>query len=118
MVEDDAYGELRFSDRSYPPFKKYLPDQTLLIGSFSKIVAPGMRLGWICAPQPVMDQLVVAKQASDLHSNYLSQRIASRYLADTDIDAHIRKIRGVYREQRDSMIAAMQNDMPKGVTWT
>ncbi|MFZ2074643.1 MAG: PLP-dependent aminotransferase family protein [Methanoregula sp.] len=118
VVEDDAYGELRFSDRSYPPFKKYLPDQTLLIGSFSKIVAPGMRLGWICTPQLIMDQLVVAKQASDLHSNILSERIASRYLADTNIDAHIRKIRGVYREQRDSMIAAMQNDMPEGVTWT
>ncbi|MFA6362817.1 PLP-dependent aminotransferase family protein [Methanoregula sp.] len=118
VVEDDAYGELQFSGRSLPPFKKYLPDQTILTGSFSKIFAPGMRLGWVCAPPAIMDQLVVAKQASDLHSNYLSQRIASRYLADNDIDAHIRKIQVTYKEQRDHMIAAMQQEMPDGVSWT
>jgi 2-aminoadipate transaminase len=118
VVEDDAYGELQFSGSSPRPFKKYLPDQTILTGSFSKIFSPGMRLGWVCAPPPVMDQLVVAKQASDLHSNYLSQRIASRYLADNDIDAHIRKILVAYKKQRDCMIAAMQNEMPDGVSWT
>jgi len=118
VVEDDAYGELQFSGRSPVPFKKYLPDQTILTGSFSKIFAPGMRLGWVCAPPPVMDQLVVTKQASDLHSNYLSQRIASRYLTDTDIDIHIRKIQAAYKKQRDNMIAAMQDEMPEGVTWT
>jgi 2-aminoadipate transaminase len=118
VVEDDAYGELQFSGSSLRPFKKYLPDQTILTGSFSKIFSPGMRLGWVCAPPAVMDQLVVAKQASDLHSNYLSQRIASRYLADNDIDAHIRKIRVAYKEQRNCMIAAMQKEMPDGVTWT
>ena len=74
-----------------------------------------MRLGWVCAHLPIMDQLVVAKQASDLHSNFLSQRIASRYLEDTDIDAHIRKIRDAYRKQRDCMIATMQDVMPEGV---
>ena len=118
VVEDDAYGELQFSGSSPRPFKKYLPDQTILTGSFSKIFSPGMRLGWVCAPPAIMDQLVVAKQASDLHSNYLSQRIASRYLTDNDIDAHIRKIRVAYQEQRNCMIAAMQNEMPEGVTWT
>ena len=118
VVEDDAYGELQFSGSSPRPFKKFLPDQTILTGSFSKIFSPGMRLGWVCAPPAIMDQLVVAKQASDLHSNYLSQRIASRYLEDNDIDAHIRKIRVAYKKQRDCMIAAMQKEMPDGVTWT
>ncbi len=118
VVEDDAYGELQFSGSSHPPFKKYLPDRTILTGSFSKIFAPGMRLGWVCAPPAVMDQLVVAKQASDLHTNYLSQRIASRYLSEADLEAHIRKIRVAYKEQRDCMIAAMQEEMPDGVTWT
>jgi len=118
VVEDDAYGELQFSGISHPPFKKYLPDRTILTGSFSKIFAPGMRLGWVCAPPEVMDQLVVAKQASDLHTNYLSQRIASRYLSDNDLDMHIHKIRVAYKEQRDCMIAAMQEEMPDGVTWT
>jgi len=118
VVEDDAYGELQFSGKSLPPFKKFLPDQTILTGSFSKILAPGMRLGWVCAPLKIMDQLVVAKQASDLHSNFLSQRIASRYLKDSDIDLHIKKIRKAYKEQKDCMVATMQEEMPDGVTWT
>jgi 2-aminoadipate transaminase len=118
FIEDDAYGELQFSGKALPPIKKYLPDQTILTGSFSKIMAPGMRLGWVCAPRQVMDQLIVAKQGSDLHSNYLSQRIASRYLEEADLDAHISRIRATYRKQADTMIAAMQEAMPEGVHWT
>ncbi len=79
-IEDDAYGELNFSGKSLPSLRQYLPDQTLITGSFSKILAPGMRLGWVVAPQDIMEQIVIAKQASDLHSNYLSQRIAFEYL--------------------------------------
>jgi Transcriptional regulators containing a DNA-binding HTH domain and an aminotransferase domain (MocR family) and their eukaryotic orthologs len=118
VVEDDAYGELQFSGSAYPPFKKLLPDQTILTGSFSKIFSPGMRMGWVCAPKKIMEQLVIAKQASDLHSNYLSQRIASQYLEENDIDAHIRKIRDAYRRQRDCMIHALEKEMPAGITWT
>lgn len=118
VVEDDAYGELQFSGRSCPPLKKYLPDQCILTGSFSKILSPGMRLGWLCAPREIMEQLVIAKQASDLHSNYLSQRIASRYLENTSIDDHIRKIREAYKQQRDCMIAALAEEMPDTVSWT
>ncbi len=118
LVEDDAYGDLQFSGKALPPIKKYLPDQTILTGSFSKIMAPGMRLGWVCAPRQIMDQLVVAKQASDLHSNYLSQRIASRYLETVDLDAHVSRIRAAYREQAKAMIVAMQDYMPDGTRWT
>ncbi|MDD1702700.1 MAG: PLP-dependent aminotransferase family protein [Methanoregula sp.] len=118
VVEDDAYGELQFSGKSLPPFAKYLPGQTILTGSFSKIFSPGMRMGWVCAKKPVMDQLVIAKQASDLHSNYLSQRIAAQYLKTADLDAHIRKIRAEYKVRRDTMIAALKAEMPAGVTWT
>ena len=81
-------------------------------------MAPGMRLGWVCAPRQIMDQLVVAKQASDLHSNYLSQRIASRYLETVDLDAHVSRIRAAYREQAKAMIVAMQDYMPDGTRWT
>lgn len=118
VVEDDAYGELQFSGNTYLPIKKFLPDQTILTGSFSKILSPGMRLGWVCAPQKIMEQLVIAKQASDLHSNYLSQRIASRYLETNDLDAHIQKIRAAYSRQRDCMINALSEEMPENVTWT
>jgi 2-aminoadipate transaminase len=109
LVEDDAYGELNFSGTSLDSFRKFIPDQTIITGSFSKILAPGMRLGWIVAPKDIMDQIVIAKQASDLHSNYLSQRIAYDYLSHTDIDTHIRKIQIAY--QRHCMV--MQNQIQK-----
>jgi 2-aminoadipate transaminase len=118
VVEDDAYGELQFTGISLPPIAKYLPDQAILTGSFSKIFSPGMRMGWVCAKKPVMDQLVIAKQASDLHSNYLCQRIAAQYLATADIDAHIEKIRAEYSTRRDTMVSALESEMPDGFSWT
>jgi 2-aminoadipate transaminase len=118
FIEDDAYGELNFSGTSLPSLRHYLPDQTIITGSFSKILAPGMRLGWIVAPRDVMDAIVIAKQASDLHSNYLSQRIACEYLAHTDIDAHIRKIRDAYRHQAELMQEILMQEFPASVKFT
>ena len=68
FVEDDAYGELNFSGTSLPSVRTFLPGQTVITGSFSKILAPGMRMGWVVAPPAIMEQLVIAKQASDLHA--------------------------------------------------
>ena len=79
LVEDNPYGEIRFIGKDLPPIKSYL-DKSVLLGSFSKIVSPGMRLGWIVAEKDIMNHLITAKQASDLHSNYLSQMIVHRYL--------------------------------------
>ena len=93
--------------------REYLPDQTIITGSFSKILAPGMRLGWIVAPPDIMEQLVIAKQASDLHSNYLSQRIAYQYLHQQNIDDHIRKICRVYKTQCDLMIDIIREKFPE-----
>lgn len=118
FVEDDAYGELYFSGNSRRSLMSYLPGQTVITGSFSKILAPGMRMGWVVASRPVMEQLVIAKQASDLHSNYLSQRIAYEYLAHNDIDAHIRKIRTAYANQRDVMIRMLREEFPGSVSYT
>jgi len=118
FVEDDAYGELHFSGSSMPSLRSFVPGQTVITGSFSKILAPGMRMGWVVAPPAIMEQLVIAKQASDLHSNYLSQRIAYEYLAHQDIDSHIRKIRAAYRHQRDVMIRMLEEEFPKSVSYT
>jgi 2-aminoadipate transaminase len=118
FVEDDAYCELTFSGKSLPSVRTYLPGQTVITGSFSKILAPGMRMGWVVAPPAIMEQLVIAKQASDLHSNYLSQRIAYEYLTLNDIDSHIKKIREAYRHQRDVMVRLLREEFPKTVSYT
>jgi 2-aminoadipate transaminase len=118
FVEDDAYGELDFFGRSLPSLWQYLPEQTIITGSFSKIMAPGMRLGWVVAPCKIMEQLIIAKQASDLHSNFLSQRIAGEYLRVNDIDAHIRTIQHAYRHQCDLMFTTIKDTFPESVTCT
>jgi 2-aminoadipate transaminase len=118
FVEDDAYGELNFSGNTLPSLRTYLPGQTVITGSFSKILAPGMRMGWVVAPPAIMEQLVIAKQASDLHSNYLSQRIACEYLIHNDIDSHIRKIRAAYQHQRDVMVRMLKEEFPETISYT
>jgi 2-aminoadipate transaminase len=118
FVEDDAYGELNFSGNTRPSMRTYLPGQTVITGSFSKILAPGMRMGWVVAPPAIMEQLVIAKQASDLHSNYLSQRIACEYLIHNDIDSHIRKIRAAYQHQRDVMVRMLKEEFPETISYT
>ncbi|MFA5348360.1 MAG: PLP-dependent aminotransferase family protein, partial [Methanoregula sp.] len=118
FIEDDAYGELNFGGETMPSMREFLPDQTIITGSFSKILAPGMRLGWVVAPDEIMESITIAKQASDLHSNYLSQRIAYEYLDQQDIDDHIRKICAAYKNQRDCMIQAISETFPESVTYT
>ncbi|WMW23192.1 PLP-dependent aminotransferase family protein [Methanolobus mangrovi] len=116
-VEDNAYGELRFAGEDLPTIRNY-SDNTILLGSFSKIIAPGLRMGWICAKKEVMEKLLIAKQAADLHSNYLSQRIIYQYLLDNDIDEHILKIKAAYGARRDLMVNMMAEHFPGEIGYT
>ena len=118
LVEDNPYGELRFIGEDLPSMKSYLTDGTIVLGSFSKVVTPGLRLGWICAAADVMEKIVVAKQSSDLHSNYLSQRAVYRYLIDHDLDKHIQNIRDVYKRQRDLMVSMIEKHFPQEIKYT
>ena len=118
FLEDDAYGELRFRGEDLPPVGSYIPEQSIITGSFSKIISPGMRMGWIVAPDEVFSQLVTAKQATDLHSNYLTQRIISRFIENTQIEDHLRRIKDSYRRQRDTMVRAIEEHFPPEVTYT
>lgn len=118
FIEDDAYGELRFRGHDLPLVHQFLPDNGVILGSFSKIIAPGMRMGWIVAPTEIYEKLVTAKQASDLHSNYLSQLIIHRFLDSRDIESHLHLIRESYRSQRDCMVDAMEEFFPPEVTFT
>lgn len=118
LIEDDPYRELRFEGTAKPSMRHELSDKAVLLGSFSKIVTPGLRLGWVCAARETMARLTVAKQASDLHSNSFCQRMLHRFLATHDIDEHIALIRTAYKHQKDIMLAAMETHWPPEVTFT
>jgi 2-aminoadipate transaminase len=118
LIEDDPYGELRFSGEHADSFYKYLPEQTVLLGSFSKVVAPGFRLGWIAAPDWIFDKLIVAKQAADLHTSSFTQKIIMEFLRENDLDMHISKITEAYGVQCEAMIAAIGRHFPKEITIT
>jgi len=120
IVEDDPYGELRFEGERVPWIASYdgAGDRTVLLGSFSKVMAPGMRLGWLRAPAALRRACAVAKQAADLHTPTVNQLAAARYLADRDLDAHVARVADVYRERRDAMLAGIADALPAGSTWT
>ena len=117
FVEDNPYGEIRFLGKDIPPVKAYLED-SVLFGSFSKIVSPGMRLGWIAANEEIMEKIIIAKQASDLHSNYFTQRAVYQYLTHNNIDEHIEKIKEMYRNQRNMMVSMIEKYFPENVEYT
>ncbi len=118
FIEDDPYSELRFMGKELPSMKNYLKDNVIIMGSFSKITSPGMRIGWIYAEEEIMEKLIIAKQASDLHTSSFSQRVLYQYLTDNDIDTHIQEIRRLYKRQRDCMVAAIDRYFPKEVKTT
>ena len=117
-MEDDPYGELRFIGRNQVSFGKLAPENTVLLGTFSKIIVPSFRVGWIVARGELMEKLTIAKQASDLHTNNLGQRVIHQYLVDNDVESHIEKIRIAYGGQREAMIHAIEEHFPPGVECT
>ncbi|KXU81907.1 PLP-dependent aminotransferase family protein [Aeromonas enteropelogenes] len=118
MVEDDPYGELRFEGEHLPPIAKLAPNNTVLLGSFSKTVVPAFRLGWMMVPDWLRKKVTIAKQATDLHSNAFSQQVLHRFLCDNSLDAHLEKIKEVYGRQRAAMEAALARHCPPGVSYT
>ncbi len=119
LIEDDPYGELRFSGEDLPYIGSHGLEHSILLGSFSKIVTPGMRIGWICTKDSkLMDKLIIAKQASDLHTNFFSQCVISDYLAHNDLDEHIRKIKSLYKEQSSAMVNAIKTYFPGNIQIT
>ncbi|GAA0666675.1 PLP-dependent aminotransferase family protein [Streptomyces thermocarboxydovorans] len=120
IVEDDPYGELRYEGERVPWIAS-LPgaeDRSVLLGSFSKVMAPGLRLGWLRAPAGLRRACTVVKQAADLHTPTVNQLAAARYLADHDLDAHVRRVAGEYGARRDAMLAGLPAALPEGSVWT
>jgi len=133
LVEDDPYGSLRFEGEHLPPLVAldadfqsetgqdghgFMEGNVIYLGTLSKTLAPGLRIGWVCAPEEVIDRLVMAKQGADLHSSSFDQMLAYEMVKDGFMDEHIQVIRKVYRERRDVMLAALRRYFPQECSWT
>lgn len=118
FIEDDPYGEIGFTEEQHLPIYSYVPEQTILLGSFSKIIAPGFRLGWMVANPEIIKKVTILKQASDLHSGNLAQYILYEYLSNCNLDKHIMGIREQYRHQRDVMLDSLYHHFPFSVKFT
>ncbi|KRK25149.1 aminotransferase, class I II [Apilactobacillus kunkeei DSM 12361 = ATCC 700308] len=116
ILEDDPYGEIRYSGVAVPPVKHFDKNGTVVyMNTFSKILAPGMRLGWIVADKKFIDMFVVMKQSADLHSDNLSQFIVAQYMEDNDLDKHIKAISDVYYDRASLMLKEIDEQFPAGV---
>ena len=117
LVEDNPYGDLWFDAPPPAPLTGRNPEGSVYMGSFSKVLAPGLRLGYVVAPKAIMPKLLQAKQAADLHSPSFNQRMVVAVMQDGFLDRHVPTIRTLYKAQRDAMLAALTREMPAGVRW-
>ncbi|RUT98175.1 PLP-dependent aminotransferase family protein [Mesorhizobium sp. USDA-HM6] len=125
VIEDAAYRALRYDGEAVPPILALDCSRsggidntrTLYCGSFSKILSPGMRVGWVCAPRHVVEKLVLMKQASDLHSPSINQMVMHR-VAETIFDGQVDRLIGAYRKRRDALLGALEAEMPDGISWS
>ena len=111
LVEDNPYGDLWFDQPPPKPLTARNPEGCIYLGSFSKVLAPGLRLGYVIAPKAIMPKLLQAKQAADLHSPSFNQRMVSEVLKDGFIDRHVPTIRTLYKSQCHAMLEALQKEM-------
>jgi 2-aminoadipate transaminase len=118
IVEDNPYGELWFDEPPPPPLSAAAGDSAVYLGSFSKVLAPGLRLGYLVAPRRLYPKLLQAKQAADLHTPGFNQRVVHEVIKDGFLTQHVPTIRARYKAQRDAMQAALLAHMPPGCRWT
>ena len=117
IVEDNPYGDLWFDAAPPAPLASLWAEGTIYLGSFSKVLAPGLRLGYLVAPKPVFPKLLQAKQAADLHTPGFNQRVVYEVIRDGFLRDHVPTIRARYKAQRDAMRVALERHMPPGCRW-
>ncbi|MBR5011203.1 MAG: PLP-dependent aminotransferase family protein [Clostridia bacterium] len=119
ILEDNPYGELRFDGEDIPTIKSMDEDGIVIYcSSLSKILSAGMRIGYVIAPSQITSKMVVAKQGEDVHTNIFFQMLCHKYITECDIDAHIQKIRAIYRKKCKLMLDCLEKELPEGITFT
>ena len=118
-IEDDPYGELRYAGEASTPLASIpgAAERTLALSTLSKVAAPGLRIGWVRCPEALRRPLTIAKQAADLHSSTIDQAATALWLAHVDLDAHLDRLRDVYRERRDALLELLPETLPEGSTF-
>jgi 2-aminoadipate transaminase len=119
VVEDNPYGLLRYEGEAPDPlYRLEGGDYVIYLGTLSKILSPGIRLGWLCAPPPVMEKIVLGKQAADLCTSTLTQYFVREYFAEGSWRDYVDDLRGIYRSRRDAMLEALERFLPRQATWS
>lgn len=119
IIEDNPYGELRFEGENIPPVKHFdTQGRVVYMSTFSKILSPGMRIGWVCASPETIQKFILFKQGTDLHTNVFAQMQAAKYVEMYDIDKHIAKIREVYGRRKKLMLDTINETFPKNIKIT
>lgn len=117
VLEDDPYGELWYDAAPPPSLLSRMPERVILMGSFSKVLSPGLRLGYIVAPIEIARKLEQVKQATDLHTSTITQRVVYEVVKNGFLDEHIPRVRALYKKQAQAMLHALKTHMPGNVTW-
>lgn len=125
IVEDGAYTDLRYEGQSLPQLFELSREEgragetgSIFVGTFSKLLMPGLRVGWVVAPEVVIETLVRAKQSADLHTSSFTQWLTWELIQDDFLARHVPRLQAAYRERRDAMLLALERSMPPGVSWT
>ena len=119
IIEDNPYGDLRFRGEAIPSIKSFDEDNIVIYcGSFSKVLAPGLRIGYLIADKNLIQKIVVGKQASDVHTNILAQMICHRFMTEYDMPSHIKKLQEIYRKKCDLMLSCIEQHFNPAVTHT
>jgi 2-aminoadipate transaminase len=117
VIEDDPYGRLRYEGGHILPLRALDPD-VIYLGTFSKVFAPGLRVGWLAAPRPIRSKVLLAKQAADLCGSSFAHAVIERYMTGTSWRRVLADLQSAYRERRDAMFAALAEHFPADVAWT
>ncbi len=118
ILEDNPYGLLDFEGRTWPSFRELVPERVVYVGTVSKTFAPGARIGWIAAPKPIRDKLILLREAADLCPSNLTQMIVETWLTRQPWQGQIKRFREVYRERAEAMLTALDVEFPDGCSWT